>query len=57
MLVLKFKWYKSDTGAYYFIDKMTRELVTTIIYVNDVCFIDLKDFLLFLELKQKFIMK
>ena len=42
---------------YYFIDKKTRELVIAIIYVNDVCFISSKDFLLLLELKQKFIIK
>ena len=57
ILTLGFKQYKSDTGVYYFIDKKTRELVITIVYVDDVCFIDSKDFLLLLELKQKFITK
>ena len=42
---------------YYFINKETRELVIAIVYVNDICFIDSKDFLLLLELKQKFIIK
>jgi len=51
MLALRFKWYKSDTSVYYFIDKETRELVITIIYINDICFMDLKDSLLLLELK------
>ena len=37
--------------------KETRELIITIIYVDDVCFIGLKDSPLLLELKQKFITK
>ena len=57
ILALRFKQCKSDTSMYYFIDKNTRELVIEIVYVDDVCFMSLKDFLLFLELKQKFIMK
>ena len=57
MLALEFKWCKSDTGMYSFIDEKIRELVIAIFYVNDVCLISLKDFLLFLELKQKFITK
>jgi len=57
MLVLGFKQYKFNTGVYYFIDEKTRELVIAIVYVNDVYFISLKYFLLFLELKQKFMMK
>ena len=57
MLVLGFKQCKSDTDVYYFIDKETRELVIAIIYVNDVCFISSKYFLLLLELKQEVIMK
>ena len=36
---------------YYFIDKEIRKLVTAIIYINNVCFIDSKDFLLLLKLK------
>ena len=55
MLALEFKQCKSDTGVYYFINKETRELVLIIVYINDVCFISLKDFLL--ELKWKFMMK
>ena len=57
MLALEFKQYKSDTSVYYFINKKTRELVIAIVYINNVCFIGLKDSLLLLELKQKFIMK
>ena len=51
MLTLGFKQYKSNAGVYYFIDKKTRELVITIVYVDDVCFIGSKDFPLLLELK------
>ena len=51
MLVLEFKWYKSDVGIYYFIDEETRKLVIVIVYVDDVCFIDSKDFPLLLKLK------
>jgi len=59
MLALR---YKSNTSMYYFINKETRELVIAIIYINNVCinnvcFMGLKDSLLLLELKQKFIMK
>jgi len=57
MLALEFKQHKSNTGMYYFINKETRELVLVIVYVNDICFISSKDFLLFLELKSKFMMK
>jgi len=57
ILVLGFKQYKFDTNMYYLIDKETRELVIAIVYVKDICFISLKDFLLLLELKQKFITK
>ena len=42
---------------YYFINKETRKLILVIVYVNDVCFISSKDFLLLLELKSKFMMK
>jgi len=57
MLALGFKWYKSDTGIYYFIYKEIRELVITIVYVNNIYSIDSKDSLLLLELKQKFMTK
>ena len=57
ILALEFKQCKSDTNMYYFINEETRELVLVIIYVNDVCFISSKDFLLLLELKSKFMMK
>ena len=57
MLVLGFKQCKSNTNVYYFIDKETRELVIAIIYINDICFMNLKDFLLLLELKWKFMTK
>jgi len=57
MSALGFKQYKSNTDVYYFINKETRKLVIAIIYVNDVYFISSKDFLLLLELKQKFMMK
>ena len=57
ILILQFKQCKSDAGVYYFIDKKTRELVIVIVYVDDVCFIDSKNSLLLLELKQKFMMK
>jgi len=51
MLALGFKQCKSNTSMYYFIDKETRELIITIIYTNDICFIDSKDFQFLLELK------
>jgi len=57
MLALGFKQYKFDTSMYCHINKETRKLVIAIVYVNDVYFIGLKDFLLLLELKQKFITK
>ena len=57
ILVLGFKWCKSDASVYYFIDEETRELVLKIVYTNNVCFIGSKDFLLLLELKQKFMTK
>jgi len=57
MLALEFKWCKSDTSVYYFINEKTRDFVIAIVYINDVCFMGSKDFLLFLELKRKFIMK
>ena len=57
ILALRFKWCKSDAGIYYFIDEETRELVIAIVYVNDVCFMDSKNFPLLLELKWKFITK
>jgi len=57
ILILEFKQCKSDASVYYFIDKKTRELVIVIVYVDDVCFIDSKNSLLLLELKQKFMMK
>jgi len=42
---------------YYFINEETRELVITIVYVDNVYFIGSKDSLLLLKLKQKFMMK
>ena len=57
MSALGFKWCKSDASMYYFINKETRELVITIVHVNDVYFMGLKDSLLLLELKWKFMMK
>ena len=42
---------------YYFINKKTKKLVIAIIYINYIYFIDLKDFLFLLKLKQKFITK
>jgi len=57
ILTLGFKWYKSDTGVYYFIDEETRELIIAIFYVDDIYFMGLKYFLLLLKLKQKFMTK
>jgi len=57
ILALIFKQYKSDASIYYFIDEETRKLDIAIIYVNNVCFMGSKDFLLLSELKQKFMMK
>ena len=57
MLILGFKQCRFNAGIYYFIDKKTREFVIAIVYVNDVCFICSKDFLLLLEMKQIFMTK
>jgi len=57
MLALGFKQCKYNAGMYYFINKETKELVIVIVYVNDIYFISSKDSLLFLELKQKFMIK
>jgi len=57
ILDLRFKWCKFDASVYYFIDEETRELVIAIVYVDDVCFMGLKNFPLLLELKWKFITK
>ena len=57
MLALGFKQCKSNANVYYLINKETRELIIAIIYVYDVYFMGSKDFLLLLELKQKFIIK
>ena len=43
-----------QADMYYFINEKTRKLVIAIVYVNDICFIGSKDFLLLIELKQKF---
>ena len=51
MLTLGFKQCKSNANMYYFIDEKTRKLVIAIVYVNDICFMGSKDFLLLLELK------
>jgi len=52
VLALEFKQYKSNINMYYFVDENIRELIITIIYINDICFIGSRYFLLFLELKQ-----
>ena len=57
MLALEFKWYKFDTGMYYFINEEIRELVITIVYIDDICFVGSKYSLLLLKLRQKFIIK
>jgi len=54
MLALGFKQYKSDTSIY-FIDEKTRELVISIVYDNNVYFMNSKYSPLLLELKQKYI--
>jgi len=54
MLALGFKRCKSNAGVYYYHDKKTKALVIAIVYVDDVCFIGTKGFLLLNELKQKF---
>ena len=48
---------KSNANVYYLTDQETVKLVIAIVYVDDVCFIYSKDFLLLLELKQKFMVK
>ena len=48
---------KSNSGVYYFINEKTKKLIITIIYIDNICFINSKDFLLLLELKWKFIIK
>ena len=57
MLALRFKQYKSNASLYYFIDEKTRKFVISIVYIDNISFIDLKDFLLLLKLKQKFVIK
>ena len=57
MLVLSFKQYKSNISVYYFIDEKTRELIVAIVYVYNVYFMSLEYSLLFLKLKQKFMIK
>ena len=57
ILALGFKQCKSDASVYYFINEETRKLVIAIVYIDNVCFMSSKIFLLLLELKQKFIMK
>ena len=42
---------------YYFINKEIKKLVIAIVYVDNVYFMSSEDFLLLLELKQKFIIK
>jgi len=54
MLALGFKRCKSNASIYYYHDKKTKVLIIAIVYVNDVCFMSTKDFLLLNELKQKF---
>ena len=44
-------WPGQNMIVYYFTNKKTKKLVIAIIYVNDVCFMGLKDSLLLLELK------
>ena len=51
MLVLDFKQYKSNTGIYYYLSKITRGLVIAIVYVNDIYFMSSKDYLLLVKLK------
>ena len=57
MLTLRFKYCKSNTSVYYFIDKKIRKLVIAIVYIDNVCFMHLKYFSLLLELNKKFMMK
>jgi len=54
MFILEFKRYKSNAIVYYYHDKKTKALVIAIVYINNVCFMSTKDFLLLNELKQKF---
>ena len=54
MLALGFKRYKSNAGIYHYYDRKTKALVIAIVYVDDVCFMGTKYFLLLNELKQKF---
>ena len=54
MLALGFKRCKSNAGIYYYHDKKTKVLVIAIVYVDNVCFMSTKGFLLLNELKQKF---
>jgi len=54
ILALRFKKYKYDAGIYYYHDKKTKALVIAIVYIDDICFIGTKGFLLLNELKQKF---
>ena len=54
MLALGFKRCKSNAGIYYYHDKKTKAHVIAIVYVDDVCFMGTKGFLLLNELKQKF---
>jgi len=54
MLILGFKRYKSNAVIYYYYNKKTKALVIAIVYINNVCFMSTKDFLLLNELKQKF---
>ena len=51
MLVLDFKQYKSNAGIYYYLSKIAREFVITIVYVNDIYFMSSKDYLLLVKLK------
>ena len=43
ILTLGFKQWKYNDSMYYFINEKTIELVIAIIYINDICFMDLKD--------------
>ena len=54
ILALRFKKYKYDASIYYYYDKKTKALVIAIVYIDDICFIGTKGFLLLNELKQKF---
>ena len=54
MLALGFKQCKSNASVYYYHNKKTGALVIAIVYVDDVCFMGTRGFLLLKELKQKF---